>query len=400
MISLNDYVKYVFEGGAAGHMNHPSDMTDWTCQDFLDLIKDTFGGKIEDISEKIDGTQIQWTMSDSGEPRFIRNKGDLAREDGGMSLQDMIDKWKDKPEVQHAFVQAGQIIQDVCKNIQDKSFFHPDEETRRYVNCECVVAGKTNIMYYADDQVDFHNIWEYKLVNGKWEKSAVTKDGLSILDKACDKVDKAKLTPKLMWRLTDNAADKSKEFQNQILKLFKDEGLYKKDTLEQWKKVRFGKLAPEWMQGNDAFFNRWLNGDKSVNIRELKKAYPDHVAELMDFDKNGYKGVVKEIIKPIDLLFIKIGNAAISMVDGFLNGKNPGKAIAELKADLDQVVKDIQDKGSVEVQDLLKQQLDRMQGEKLNELEGIVFTYKGRMMKWTGSFAATNQILGSLKYKV
>lgn len=400
MISLNDFVKQIFEGGASGHMSHPIDMSDWSCQDFLDLIKDTFGGKIEDITEKTDGTNLQWTLSLDDEPVFIRNKGDLARESGGMTIQDMIDKWKDKPEVQHAFVQAGNIINNVCKNIKDKDFFHPDSETRHYVNCECIVAGKTNIMYYADDQVDFHNIWEYKLINGKWEKTSVTKDGLDILNRACDKVDKAKLTPKLMWRITDNAADKAKTFQSQVLALFKEEGLGKKDTLEQWKRIRFDRLAPSWMKGNDAFFNRWLNGDKSVNLRELKKAYPEHIEELTAFDKNGYKGVVKEIMKPFDLLFIKIGNAVISMVDGFLNNKNPDKATAELKADLDQVIKDIQDKGSVEVQDLLKQQLDRIAGENLNAMEGIVFTYKGRMMKWTGSFAAANNILGTLKYKI
>lgn len=35
-------------------------------------------------------------------------------------------------------------------------------------------------------------------------------------------------------------------------------------------------------------------------------------------------------------------------------------------------------------------------GNKFNATEGIVFTYKGRRMKLTGSFARVNQIMGTL----
>ena len=38
-------------------------------------------------------------------------------------------------------------------------------------------------------------------------------------------------------------------------------------------------------------------------------------------------------------------------------------------------------------------------GNKLNSTEGIVFTWKDRMMKMTGSFAAANAIIGA-KYRI
>lgn len=397
MINLDTYVK-IFEGGAAGHMEKPEDISEWTCQDLIDLISDLFGGKISDITEKLDGTQIQWSMSEDGEPVFIRNKGDLAREAGGMTLQDMIDKWKDKPEVQHAFVQAGEIIKKVCDNME-LSFFKPDDTTRKYVNSECIVAGKTNIMYYADDQVDFHNIWVYKLVDGKWEKSEVTKKGLDAIDRACSKVDKAKLTPKVLIRTSESSSEDSKKFQKEVLKMFTDEGLKKSDTIEDWKRKRFNDIAPEWMQGNDAFFNRWCNGDKSVNIRELKKAYPEHVDELVSIDKKGYKEYVKKIMEPMDLFWIRVGQAAIESCEGLMNDKVKGKAISQMKADLEEVVISIKTNGTVETQDMLAYQLKRIQDMAPNSTEGIVITYKGKMVKLTSVFAPLNQILGTLKYK-
>ena len=50
-----------------------------------------------------------------------------------------------------------------------------------------------------------------------------------------------------------------------------------------------------------------------------------------------------------------------------------------------------------EVQDKVNQQLKRLQNlnNKYNSAEGIVFTYKNRRMKLTGSFACINAILGA-----
>ena len=68
-------------------MAHIIDETDFTCQDLLNLIDDLFGGKITTATEKLDGTNIQASMNDKGEVIFIRNKGDLNSERGGMTIQ-------------------------------------------------------------------------------------------------------------------------------------------------------------------------------------------------------------------------------------------------------------------------------------------------------------------------
>lgn len=399
MINLSQYVQ-IFEGGASGHMAHIVDETDFACQDLLDLIDDLFSGKITNATEKLDGTNIQASMNDKGEVIFIRNKGDLNSERGGMTIQDMVEKWKDKPQTQKTFVTAGHTLEKIFKKIGSK-FFNPDPSTRLVVNCECIVAGTTNIMYYDDDQVDFHNIWIYKKSGGEWHKDSVTRNGLDVIQKALDKDDKAKLTPNVLIQVTKDSNKFAVEYKKKVLELFKSEGLGKGATIEDWKKKRFEKVAPEWMTEKDAFFNRWFNSDKSVNIRVLKKEYPDHVDEITTIDKKGYKKYVKDVIEPIDDLFLDMSNKVIELTSGLMNDGIKDKAISNLKNEIEITKKVVDEKGTQEDKDKLKEQLLRLQklGNKLNSTEGIVFTWKGRMMKMTGGFACANQIIGT-KYRI
>lgn len=399
MINLTQYVQ-IFEGGMAQHMQHVIDETDFTCQDLLDLIDDLFGGKISNATEKLDGTNIQASMNNQNEVVFIRNKGDLNSERGGMTIQDMIEKWKDKPTVQKAFVSAGKTLEKIFKRIGSK-FFNPDPNTRLLVNCECIVSGTTNIMYYDDDQVDFHNIWVYKKEGDEWKKDSVTKDGLDVIQKAIEKDDKAKLTPNIIIQVTKDSNKFANEYKKKVIDLFKSEGLGKDATIEDWKKKRFGNIAPEWMTEKDAFFNRWFNSDKSVNIRILKKNYPEHVDEIVSIDKKDYKKYVKDVIEPIDDLFLDMSNKVIELTSGLINDGVKDKAIINLKNEIEATKKLVDEKGTQEDKDKLRDQLLRLQklGNKLNSTEGIVFTWKDRMMKMTGSFAAANAIIGA-KYRI
>lgn len=399
MLNLTQYVQ-IFEGGASGHMMHVVDETDFTCQDLLDLIDDLFGGKISNATEKLDGTNIQASMNNQNEVIFIRNKGDINSERGGMTIQDMIEKWKDKPTVQKAFVSSGKTLEKIFKRIGGK-FFNPDPNTRLLVNCECIVSGTTNIMYYDDDQVDFHNIWIYKKEGDEWKKDGITKDGLDVIQKAIEKDDKAKLTPNVIIQVTKDSNKFANEYKKKVIDLFKSEGLGKNSTIEDWKKKRFESIAPKWMTEKDAFFNRWFNSDKSVNIRILKKSYPEHVDEIVSIDKKDYKKYVKDVIEPIDDLFLDMSNKVIELTSGLINDGVKDKAIINLKNEIEATKKLVDEKGTQEDKDKLRDQLLRLQklGNKLNSTEGIVFTWKDRMMKMTGSFAAANAIIGA-KYRI
>ena len=401
MLNLNQYVK-IFEGGASGHMAKPEDFPELTLKDFKQLISDVFkSDNAVEFTEKLDGTNIQASMNTKGEVVFVRNKGDLNSEKGGMSVDDMKAKWADKPQTQKVFVTAGNILEKVFKRVGPK-FFNPDEETRRFANCECIMAGKTNILPYADDSVDFHNIWVYKKKNGEWIKESVTRDGLDVIEKALDKEDKAKLTPKVVMKINALSNKYADEMCAELNKIWKAEGLGDDDTLEEWEHRRFKKVAPEWMTDEDgAFFNRWFKMDKSVNMRVLKKNYPEHASELADIDKKDSKKYVGDVMEPIDSLFIKCGNYAISLIDGLENGdpKN-AKVVAQMKKDLETAKDMIEKSDDMDLKAKFAKNLQRLGDlSNINATEGIVMTWKGRMIKLTGAFAPLNQCLG-LQYRL
>jgi hypothetical protein len=390
-----DVNTYITEGGAAGHMSHPFDYDEFTGHDLLELVDDLFGGKIENMKEKLDGTNIHATMNNNGQVVFIRNKSNLNSELGGMSIQDMADKWADKPGVQKTFLTAGKIITEIFNKLGVK-YFNPDSETRKVINCECIIAGKTNIMPYAEDRVAFHGYVIYKKNGSAWEEVENVEGHVDDIYKAAAGIDSARPRMNLVIKSVEEAAKFAKVFKSDLENLFKAEGLSLKNTIEDWKRARFNKLKPEWLDKEvDRIYDRWFNNDKSFKASELKKIYTDHYDDVKS-DKFA-KTYVKSVMEPIDDLFLEIGNAFIKMCDGFTNASSHNTIVDTLKKDLSDVCAAVEKSGSDEVKQQLEFQLNRLRklgDNAINSAEGVVFVYKGRLMKCTGSFAALNQALG------
>lgn len=397
MRSLSSFVKsfLLLEGGMGGHMSHIIDNEDFTGDDLKQLVQDLFSNKIEHMKEKLDGMNINATMNVNGEIVFIRNNKDLNSERGGMTIDDMAMKWASKPDVAKTFLSAGHTIEQVFKKIPN-DWFNIDDETKRIVNCECIVAGRTNVMLYADDRVAFHGTAIYKLKDGNWVLASETEGLPKEIEKACENVDKTKPRPDLIIKDLQKSTKLANEFCNEIDKLFKDEGLKSSDTIDTLKFERFKNICPDWVDPNDVY-RRFFYNDKSVKLNDLKKKYASNTNDLKELDGKTYKDLVYKTMLPIDNLFLRIGNALINLCSGFTNDSDIDNIIAQLKSDVKQIEAEIKSK-SVDDDTLAKfqknmQRLEMLNNE-LNAAEGIVFTYKGRLMKCTGSFAPMNQIIG------
>ena len=403
-IVCNKKLKKVYEGGAAGHMKHIYDYTELTLKDIKNIITNLLSGKVEDITEKLDGMNMQCTMNNNGKVVFVRNKGDLNSSKGGMDKKDIADRWADKEHVLNTYMAAADTITKVFTKI-GKKFFNPNSNTKILANCECISEGKTNILMYAKAQVDFHNLWVYTREdeNSEWVKSEVTTKGLSVLEKACEDIDEAQLTPKVAIKVTEKSAELADIFVNEINAIFKEAGCSENSTIEDYRQSRFNDICNSkyhWIteneSGKEAIFNRWFNDIKNPKLTELKKLYKDNTDELTAIDKKESKKIVSSCMKPLDTFFSRFGNSIISLCAGIINDGSESKVIAQLRKDMDEVVREVRESGSSEMNDTLTNQLNRLAelGNSLNATEGIVFRYGDRLMKCTGSFASVNQILG------
>lgn len=405
----NNMNRRKFEGGASGHMSHIYDYGDLTLRDVKGIIRRLFSGKVEDITEKLDGMNIQCTMNNDGNVVFVRNKGDLNSSTGGMSADDMAAKWAGKERIANVYLTAADTITKVFKKIGNR-FFNPDKNTKILANCECITAGKTNILMYSSAQVDFHNLWVYTREdeNSEWKKSDVTKDGIDVLEKACEDIDGAQLTPRVTIKVTEKSGELLVKYIKEIDAIFKEAGCKESSTIDDYKKSRFNNVCEnkyKWItadkEGQNILFNRWFNNDTSVKITEIRKMYPDNVKDLNEADKVDSKKIVGDCMRPLDTFFSKFGNSIIALCDGMVNAGAEAAVIKELRNDLEETVAAIKASGSAELNDKLTVQLNRLAelGDQLNASEGIVFKFGDKLMKATGSFAALNQALG-LRFKL
>lgn len=112
---------------------------------------------------------------------------------------------------------------------------------------------------------------------------------------------------------------------------------------------------------------------------------------------------ISDCVEPLDKLFIRLGNDVIKLCQGLSNsGDDAARAVATLAQDLKTTIAEIRANGTDDSKAKLTKQIGRLVGGEdntvINPTEGIVFSYKGKLMKLTGSFGPLNQILGSIKF--
>ena len=133
--------------------------------------------------------------------------------------------------------------------------------------------------------------------------------------KAAEGIDAAKPRPNLVIKSVAEGIKFAANFTKAISKLWEDEGLKNDASIEEWKKIRYKKFAPDWCKDDNDIFNRICNGDKSVNAIKLKKRYPDHKDDIASLDKDLRVVIVGKIMEPMDNLFLSIGNELIDLLD-------------------------------------------------------------------------------------
>lgn len=376
-------------GGLTGHMIHPYECKELTVGQVKDMVRGIFNGEIE-LTEKVDGMNIQVTVNTKGEVVFLRNKGDLNSVNGGMTLDQMKVKWADNPDVMNTFVSAGEILINALKG---KRFsFNPRCDLKYTLNCECVRAGKTNVMPYGKSMVIVHNIWVYRRGEQGWEKVCESTRGLNrIIGNGVD--GPVKLTMK------------SNECDDLIVRIEEVLGRNNDRTIEyeMWNRYIdfvYNNESYRWIlssaRGCRALYLRWFWNEKTINLKELKEIYRDNIPALSGIESSNGKGIVTAVTKDIDDLFIEIGQSVMGSVTGYINEGNDD-VVEDLMDDLEEVVDTIMESGNEEQIYKVDYQLRRMRGGLL-PIEGVVFNWNGRLMKLTGNFAPLNQIMGFNKF--
>ena len=404
---------FLFEGGASGHMMHPFDDKELTFDDFKSMITAGLRGELnfeEEPTEKTDGQNLWATIKD-GEVKFARNKGDSKTP---MSLSQLKDKFEGHPSkaVQDTFQFAAddlaKLLLGLPKDRQEEIF----DGGKNFLNMELITTMNPNVILYDTDVIQFHNLTKTDgdgNILGTDSKPA--KEIPQILNKVKSDIGKKfQIIPPRVIQLQqdlDFSTNQSK-FLSQINALQKRYNLRPSDPIskynEMWWRELIDKQFPNLSDDvKEGLVLRWAYGDKkTLNMRSLAKQIgPKEAALVKKFEKEDIKQKYKENIRPFEDLFLELGSIILRNASNFL-AANPSAEAQRLRKQIETEAGKIKKTGGVEQIKKVEGELarlDRIGGiESIFPTEGIVFKYKGKIYKLTGTFAAINQLLGIIKY--
>ena len=413
------------EGGFGGHMAHPYEYTDITFIELSELIDDLFDARVEHVTEKLDGQNIFVTVTTDGSVRFARNGSEIVN--GGFDREYITTKWGDEGQktIRNVYTTAYDTFSDYLRGVDPRLFRL--ENAQIWINCEVINPESVNVIPYpsAGKKVSVHAMVAFK--DG-------TKNAVEIpdYDRRMDILKRkieggnsqfggAQITPEIALKVVEDGrrnAEKFKRELNQVIILA--ENGRPSMTIDEWKSVRQKTIMSKYGYGelfnlgeiSDAIERRVIHGEKKneCDLGRIKKwlkinmpdRFNDINALLTNYEKVDEKPIMKEVMMPLEDFFVNLGTVAIENMSGYENEGNKGEIVARLANDLEMKIMDIKSNFSETTSEYKKMvmQLKKLEnaGKKLNAMEGIVFSWRGKTMKLTGCFAPLNQIMGIGRY--
>lgn len=387
------------EGGAAKHMSHPYEINEFTFKDIEKLINDLLNGNINNATEKMDGLNLFVSFDKNGNIIAARNNKHLNGEP--LTLENIKDNFK-SPNIGNVYYNAlKSIFNEVKSKYNNQSLKYLFKNGNRWLNTEIITADTENVIPYENSTIVFHDFRTYD--NGELIKT--DKDKLEEFVKSLSNNSEFKIITSPHIKINKSI---DKEFKDEIIndinKIKSKYNLSDSSTIEDYKKnvlldiILNDKILSELSDNVITdLIDRWLNGpNKNYNINDILRGLDDSTKSYVkQIDKN-INGFINDKMKPFDIIFIKVGNEVINNLSNISNNQNKDIVIQKLNKRLSDVAEQIANSDDENNKTKLYKELERLSNvsNKLNATEGIVFNWKDKLLKITGSFAPLNKILG------
>jgi len=427
--SKNEYYnnfkgRNIFEGGAAGHLISPWEARDMTFKEIRQLILDALNGKLQNVTEKLDGQNIMVTFKNGNvylarTEKQMKNKGELA-----IRWDKVYESLSEKtPErIKKAFQQALNDVQTIMTYGDTEDLNDIFKNGYRWLNMELLNPETENIVPYGQYQIRIHNIREVddngKEVDVIWEGRELDKiiDHIEEAqrDKKLKKLHLIKKTNKVNFeKIADIESIKEdliQRLQNIMDKNNLDDdnniGDYISEELRNWlsKKIEDPDLIETLIQ-------RWVYGVKTKNISNILKDIDPNIGKWIKEEDERIDDRIGELLDPIIEIFSRLGIAVLKNLSGIAaNNKDKVSEGIRRKAEdaIEKIKEYISKKDVKDVKDFekkikyLETQLRRIEQagglEGIAPLEGIVFEYNGRIFKLTGIYLPILKIINFFEF--
>ena len=397
-------------GGAVGHLAHLYDNRDLTFSEIEDILTAAASGKLSKASEKLDGLNMvfSWDVS-TDSLKVARAGGDIKR--GGMDAETLAAKFEGRGNLSDAFDSSFKVLNGSLGALPEKAklkVFGP--RANRWYSLEIIYAANPNVINYDSNNVVFHGWPVFNVTKtGEVEMTDDDRGGVDILTSYVERMQKA--VDVRGWKVRGPALARMKKLSDgsilqttlsKIASELSNAGLDGSVTMREYLQTKTRQEAESLGLPRDIvdmLVDRCLgepNAPTLVDIR--KKANKADHGTITDFIKS-CPGRIKGYIRPIELA---INEFAIELLKGLESTliDDTEEEVVRLRSEVSQAISAIESSGDEGAMAILKAQMEKLKSVSniTSPVEGVVFIYKGNAYKFTGSFAAANQILGLFKY--
>jgi hypothetical protein len=395
--------------GAAGHLSHLYEDPTLTFEEIKGILTLASQGKLEQVSEKLDGRNIVFSWdSQSNELRVARAAGDISR--GGMNAIELAKKFQGRENLEDAFNSAFKIlnlaISSLSKKEREVAF---GKSSNKWYSAEVIYAASPNVIQYDSNSIVFHAYPIYEVSNDGKISQSNDNSGISTITSNIQKMQKTIENedwtihgPAIvkMKALTDGSI--LKEVLQKISSAMSAAGVSNEDTVQKYIENKTKTyLENQGFTGNllSSVLLRILKKPGAPDLRTLKKMFPAASKKIDDVVKNDEK-IIKNTLLELDTAINDFAVKILETLESSFILDNE-KEVSRLRAATEAAINALQGSGEKSDIEFLQKQLKRLGSTKniKSAVEGVVFTYDNKTYKFTGAFAAANQILGFYRYR-
>lgn len=398
-------------GGAAGHLQHLHEDRDLTFADLKEILSLASTGQLEEVTEKFDGLNLVFSYDNSsGILKAARAAGDIKR--GGMSAEALAAKFAGRGNLTKAFNDAFKILEGAVSVLSDKNRLEIfGAQANLWYSMEIIFAENPNVINYDSNSIVFHStpVLQIEESGSITTLESGSAPGVKILSANIQQMQKA--IEKSDWKISGPSVTRMSELSNDtilnktIQKIDKaiaragvtdgnNIGDYLRALLEE--DVQDLKLSTE---ASEALIARCMQDDYAPSLIDIKKMIDKSSYDAIRQFVNNCPVMMKSYVRPLELA---INDFAIEALKGLASTliNDPRKEVLRLRREVKNAINSMQSSGDESVIQILQSQMEKLKSVSniTSSVEGVVFIYKGNAYKFSGSFAAVNQILGLFKY--
>lgn len=397
--------RLIAEGGAVGHLQHVYDNEDLTFGEIKDILERASSGRLQKVSEKLDGMNLVFTWNvGEGQLRMARGGPDIRS--GGMNMKQLAAKFFGRGNVEEAFNSAASVLRKALSALSQETLSRIfGDDGNRWYSIEIIYTNNPNTIVYDTNSIVFHGWPIFELqADGSVERTD-DDSGIGILEKNIEGMQNA--IAERNWKIRGPAMIRLKKLSDgsflqktyaKIDAALTRVGVSDNDTIADYMRACFQDEVENLGFSEDVqpeLIDRMMHEPDAMSATQMLSLTDDPSEEdlIKDFVR-GEKFLRERFIAPIEEAIYDVSLEALKGLESALIADSE-KEVQRLRKELTTAINKIEASDNRTAMEILSSNLDKLKGiENIGApMEGIVFIYRGNAYKFTGAFTPVHRIL-------